>query len=244
MLSYQDKRSIVRTLTYRYFSCRNLSLLRVCKRYELEFAQHDEDLFAGYAYGSHRIEVPRGATFDYKERVFWHEFCHTALSRLHIFEGTRIGLQEQYRMLDPTSDYWVLERICEAFANAMFLYRRGLSRHPTPNMEAFLFADTSSVGYAELARFSMSVIREHVVAAEAAKTNIDLRSVKELLASEEHCTYLNEFQQMLPTDFPDTHQIRHIRYVDEEKDWETQQEPHWGKASWGHTEILPPADAD
>lgn len=242
MLSHQDKRSIVRTLTYTYFSCRNLPLLQVCRRYDLQLSKQFDDVFAGYAYGDYHIVIPGKAAFDYKEHVFWHEFCHTVLARLEIFEGTRIGIQEHYRMLNPKSDFWVLERLCEAFANAMFLYRRGLSKHPTPNMETFLFADTSSVGYAELVRFSMNVIREHVDAAEAAKTNIDLRSVKELLCSEERCTYINEFQQMLPTDFPDTHQTPYIRYVDEEKDWDTQRQPHWNKTSWGHKERPLPQD--
>jgi hypothetical protein len=167
----------------------------------------------------HQINIPgkRGTPPDYKEYVFWHEFCHFALERLQLMQRL-IGYQGERQKYNDAESYWTQERLCEAFADAMLLYRRKVVDHIKPNLETFLFEDQRSVGHAEAASFSCKRIQKYLDEAETVKRNIDLRGLKKFLEHQERYIAESGFQQELPTNYFDSHREPYMHYVEDDAD--------------------------
>jgi hypothetical protein len=238
MLTQKQKRSVVRALIKAYYTYRDLPYLKVCREVGIYLTKNDDEC-GGEAEAHwnepdtmHLIDIPGKAQKNYKEHVFWHEFCHLFLEKCGVFQSRPVGYQGYIQMFNLGNDYWDQERLCEAFADTMILYRHDLVKGPVPNLQEFLFADQSSVGYAEAATFSMRRIETHINEAGEQGRNIDLTGLKAMLKIQERWIAGVVHQQWLPTQFYEHHQCPGARFVDEEADFERRYQLSRGKDSW------------
>lgn len=170
----------------------------------------------------------------YKEHLYWHEFCHVVLTPCHIL-SRRIGYQGQLQQFDEDGLYWVEERLCNAFADLMIVYRAGLLDGPA-NLEAFFFEDSSSIGYAEVGWYSVRRLERHIEPARVLRKN-NLSELEAMMKHLEHEAYSAEHQQMLPTAFYEHHQCPGPRFVDEQEDFERRYQFSKDKEGW--VDVLP-----
>jgi hypothetical protein len=209
MLTKQQRRSLTRALTKTYYKYRGLSLLRVCRELQICLYENEGGGSVAPARASEKYQwnlgLPGKMSPDYREHTFWHEIGHTVLAQFQsfpdgIFWPTFLGYNGYLQQFDE--EWWVQERLCEAFADLMFLYRRGLLVPHPRGIGRFLFADTSSIGYAELNRFSSERIGWYCEQASKTGRNLDLRGIEKMLEENRRTIYKMAFQLELPIDFP------------------------------------------
>jgi hypothetical protein len=238
MLTKKQRRSVVRALTKAYYGYRRLSYLRVCRQFGISLTKNSDEA-RGEANPQwhnpevlHNISIPGKASRAYKEHVFWHEFAHLVIAKCAVFESPLVGLQGHMQMFRLGTDYWEQERLCEAFADAVLLHRYRLLEDPSPAMEKFLSADTNSIGYAEVMRFSARRIATFAGEARAERRNVDLPALDRMLKLAEKVIANCAHQQRLPTHFYEHHQCPGPRFVDEDADLERRYLISKGKESW------------
>lgn len=224
MLTKKQRRAVVQRFVRAYETYRDMPLRAVCKKEGLFVRKQFDDEFGG-CLQVRTIEVPGRAPRDGKELVFWHEFGHWLLKGV-LHYPRLIGYQGFLQQGEET--YWIHERLCEAFADIMILYRRGLAELSPEQVESLLFEDTAAIGYAEVIRATERRISEHYNKALASGRNIDLSSTKTLLRWLECGIHHAAFQPLLPTQFRDCHQTPWVSYVDER---------HWDKPSWKYRHL-------
>ncbi|HEY6020606.1 MAG TPA: hypothetical protein VIY48_12165 [Candidatus Paceibacterota bacterium] len=228
MLSQQDRLAVVKKLTRAFYQYRDLPIWLVCKRARV-YPTKTNLKFGGAMHYNNTLEYPGKAPSIGKEETFWHELCHWLLRNV-LYRPGLIGYQA--KLLQYEKLYWVHERICDAFADLMILYRRGITEpHRRINIERWIFEDTRSIGYAEVTAGSMRRIARVRDEALAARRNVDVSEINLLLEWMERYRHQVQFQPMLPTQFVDCHQTSEVFYVDERAD-SLINEKHWGKKSW------------
>ena len=206
MLTKKQRRSVIRTLIKAYYEYRDLSFLAVCKTKKAALVINRTQRFGGMCHFlaetskyRHKIEVPGKCPSSFKEHVFWHEFCHAVLDKLHLFsylEGR--SYRDYVTMHEP--EYWEPERFCHAFADAMILYRKGIGQGLAVSLEQFFLADSESLSYGQMNWFSSNRLRRAGDKARAERRNIGLRDLDQLIHARAQAAVSSEFQPLLPSE--------------------------------------------
>lgn len=186
---------------------------------------------AGYG---HRIEIPKKNVSWFREWVFWHEFGHLILGRLRLFPSLEGRSYRDYVTMH-WPEYWEPERFCDAFADAMILYRKGVSQDVSPDLAAFFLADKESLSYCQMSSFSADRLEKYLEKARAEQRNLPLHKLEGLIHALRRVSAVAEFQPLLPS--PEIYHLVYfqnhyrLRYMDEEKD-EQQVSRLRGTISW------------
>ncbi len=206
ILPRKHKRTTVRTLIKAYYANRDLSLAEVCKANNIRLRHKSGNTFDGEAqphWGeddvAHYIILPqRSQQAEYREFVFWHEFAHILLRKLRIFQDSCLD--------------WLEERLCEAFASLLMLYRHGVLVE-VRSVEEFLFANVLSLGRdpGEIALFELKRMEAYCKATEESSRNIDTSKLRTMLVIQ--WKFVGSSAQLrLPMDMPNRHQTAFALY--------------------------------
>lgn len=239
------KRSVVaRALSIAYTTYRARSIREFCAR-EKVFVKKEPDCDAMGFYDGEYLPRRPALRDKYRYRIrldpavgradrymtFWHEAGHHIVGKLRLF-SYRVGYH-QY-LYEFTHDHWEHERLVEAFATAMMLYRSGIEPD-LADREAFFFADESSLTYGQLMRFSANRLSGYCQRARAKGTNLDLAGLEELAERRRLRAEGSGVQPDLPMDYEDVHrEPTEMRYhwVGWSEYLNHNEQLHKGKESW------------
>lgn len=239
MLDKRQRLVATQALTNAYHAYRDLSIQELCRREKI-FIEKDPGCEAYGSYSRaenlgpnyhHHITLQPGMPNVQKRKTFWHEVGHLVLDRLSFFPSY-VGYHAY--LYEFTNDHWEHERLAEAFATAMMLYRSGIEPDLS-DTEAFFFADETSLTCGQMMRFNARRIESYCEMVRSKRRTIDLAGLEHLIRILREDADRWAVQPDLPMGYVDVHrEPSNMKYhwVDWFRDWKHHNALHGHKESW------------